>query len=576
MHNTGEKTRPLEFLEESKPIISQMNRLVLVKSYLIGSLLAAIVPLLIMAAIYDWYSASLLSNLTSERIEGKLNSTAVKMSSFIDSHVNKLEDLADIPDIGKALQEASLHIIYENLRNFLQFEVGNPDIYGIIFYGINNTPIISVPLHMTQTNDFSQMQLPIRRVKEIDLIGPSMPAEGTPGWFLLKKDVFYSGKKVGAIAIKIRLASLTELAGSLYQSGVFKPVIVTPGKIGVTAVGTATVIRKIVAESQEFIPDWKIVLVHTGRDPEEPLALIRYSLLIIVGFSAMAIIGLQFRASTRLTRYLTPLLNGSIAISKGNFLVKVPENAPGTVGSLAKAFNQMSFQLGTLIQSRVQVERRVDLRNLATGMAHEVLNPLATIKISVQGLLKTDPDEERNELLQIIFEEVERIELIFEEFREYAHPRPPQTGIIPVGIMLQGVKVFVSAYAYRNNIAISISGDSSFSLYADSGQLRQILLNLMLNAIEAMPKGGHLDMRSFRRSKTGFILITDTGPGIAAENLDKIMNPFFTTKAKGTGMGLAMCRQLAYENSGKINIESVEGEGTTARLEIPLFLERLV
>ncbi len=274
--------------------------------------------------------------------------------------------------------------------------------------------------------------------------------------------------------------------------------------------------------------------------------------------------------SQRLARWVLPLKNGAKAIAAGNLNVRVAEDGPGELGMLARSFNNMSEQLSSMISSRVDVERRAALGNLATGIAHEIRNPLATIGTTVHGLIGSESDPERKKMLEAVDNEIIRTDAIVEEFMNYARPREPKMEPCSIRDVFNHVNVLVSTTALDAGIKISLLGQRSIVVFADPGQLRQVFMNIILNALQAMPEGGHLRLKAIDHAGLAEITVSDSGTGIEPEVLEKVQQPFFTTKQGGTGLGLAICAQLVKVNGGTFEIQSKLGEGTTIRITMPI------
>jgi two-component system sensor histidine kinase AtoS len=193
---------------------------------------------------------------------------------------------------------------------------------------------------------------------------------------------------------------------------------------------------------------------------------------------------------------------------------------------------------------------------LATGIAHEIRNPLSTIHTTVHGLLRSEKDLDRKEMLKVISGEVVRTDSIVEEFMNYARPREPHKTEVLVDEALHKIIVLISTSALKNNVKISKLGDLSVKIFVDPAHFSQILMNLVLNSLQSMPDGGHLTLRAHRDKDYVYLIITDTGIGITEEALEKVQVPFFTTKKSGTGLGLSICTQLVNVNNGSLDIES--------------------
>jgi two-component system sensor histidine kinase AtoS len=207
----------------------------------------------------------------------------------------------------------------------------------------------------------------------------------------------------------------------------------------------------------------------------------------------------------------------------------------------------------------------------ATGLVHEIKNPLAGIKGSVEVLADeaTIPEEDRAMVVQAV-EEIKRIELLLKSLLNFAKPPKPQLALIDVNDILDKTIAFALRHPSvlsNSSKEINVFKDLDPKLpqtMADPMQMQQVFLNLLLNAVEAMPNGGILATKTFYDTKLGSIHITisDTGSGMDDSVKSKVFQPFFTTKRKGSGLGLAITRRLVEQHGGQIYLESDPGKGT--------------
>jgi len=207
----------------------------------------------------------------------------------------------------------------------------------------------------------------------------------------------------------------------------------------------------------------------------------------------------------------------------------------------------------------------------ATGLVHEIKNPLAGIKGSVEVLADEAslPDEDRAIVVQAV-EEIKRIELLLKSLLNFAKPPKPQLALVDVNDILDKTIAFALRHPSllsESSAAINVFKDFDPNLpqaMADPMQMQQVFLNLLLNAVEAMPDGGMLATKTFYDTRLGSIQITisDTGSGMDESVKSKVYQPFFTTKRKGSGLGLAITRRLIEQHGGQIYVESDPGKGT--------------
>jgi signal transduction histidine kinase len=216
-------------------------------------------------------------------------------------------------------------------------------------------------------------------------------------------------------------------------------------------------------------------------------------------------------------------------------------------------------------------ERLAVLGQLAGGVAHELRSPLATIENGVYFLnvVLDKPEPEVQETLDILSKEVGRSEGIIAGLLDFAHPKAPLRRPVDVNGVVRETLARIAAPA---NVKTTCQLDAVLpTILADPDQLLQVFSNLILNAIQAMPDGGELTVKTVATNPERVsIAIADTGSGIPHENLSKLFEPLFTTKSKGIGLGLAISKKLMEEHKGTIEVQSEEGQGTTFTVHLPV------
>jgi two-component system sensor histidine kinase AtoS len=543
-----------------------VGRLVIVKHYFWISLAIAILPLLFVAGLYDYHSSQLRDRLLLERINSDLQTTFVQTNNFINKQNERLSDIVDLPEIATVLTNDLNQKIAPELLDLIYSKIEDTDVYSLLIYGPNGMFIRSFPPFSSQLqiNIENLSDINARETEDIQLV---LPGAGYPGWLLIKKPVERDNNTIGIVGLKIRLASMTEQAAPLFLKGVYEPLFLTPNNGALSIIGHSKTATNIIAESENFLPGWSIALQSIGNIDNQLSN--RFWLLFIVLVSAFGVIWSFLNFSKRIARMITPLKDGAQAIANGDLTTLVDESGVGELGSLARAFNDMSRQLTKMIATRVYADKQASIGILATGIAHEIRNPLSTINTTVHGLLTSEKDHDRREMLKVISGEVIRTDSIVEEFMNYARPREPHKTIVLVDEVFQKIIVLISASALKNNIKISKLGDVSVKIFVDPGHFSQILMNIVLNSIQAMPDGGHITLRAHRENDNIYLKISDTGNGIPSDQLEKIQVPFYTTKAKGTGLGLSICAQLINVNNGSLDIDSDKGKGTVVTIAFP-------
>ena len=212
-------------------------------------------------------------------------------------------------------------------------------------------------------------------------------------------------------------------------------------------------------------------------------------------------------------------------------------------------------------------EKLAILGQLAGGVGHELRNPLAVLSTSVYFLKMTlgeSADAKVLKHLGIVEQELNNANEIITNLLDFSRIRQPERVRVAVPELLQGVLDRHDFGPIKVDRKVE-----EFDIVVDASQIRQVLINLVTNALQAMPEGGRLGVDTGRNGSEAWIAITDTGVGIAPELLEKIFQPLFTTKAKGIGLGLAVCESLARANGGRITVRSEAGKGSTFTLHVP-------
>jgi nitrogen-specific signal transduction histidine kinase len=223
-----------------------------------------------------------------------------------------------------------------------------------------------------------------------------------------------------------------------------------------------------------------------------------------------------------------------------------------------------------LEQRLQQSERLKALGTLAAGIAHEIRNPLATINFNAQMLQRDLAlDQHQGQMFEDILIEIKKIDRIVQQVLHFAKPREPQFLPNQLNEVVSYCQDLSKAYLRKTKIEISADlADDIPLLVMDFNQISQVLMNLLINAIEAMPDGGRISLRTYRQLEPqGVVLeVRDTGAGIMEEDRERIFDPFYTRKPEGTGLGLSISRQILEKHGAYIEVDSSLGEGTTFRI----------
>jgi two-component system, NtrC family, sensor histidine kinase HydH len=241
-------------------------------------------------------------------------------------------------------------------------------------------------------------------------------------------------------------------------------------------------------------------------------------------------------------------------------------------------FYMQDRHLGEVKTLEAEVERRDRLSalgNLAAGVAHEVRNPLNAIAMGLQRLRgefhPTENESEYARFVDLMQGEVKRLNAIVEEFLSLARPLSLKLDTVRIRDLLQEVTVLVEADADVRGIKVLLDASSHLpAVQLDTDHMKQVLLNLVLNGLEAMPHGGTLTIAASAPGQSLVLTVEDTGDGVPADLLPKIFEPYVSTKAKGMGLGLAIARRIVETHGGRIDVESQPARGTRFTVSIPL------
>ncbi len=262
-------------------------------------------------------------------------------------------------------------------------------------------------------------------------------------------------------------------------------------------------------------------------------------------------------------------------------------DAEGRAVGLVALFNDLT-RLKRQDQDLRRVERLASLGELSAGMAHEIRNPLAGIATTAELLAKRFPEGDPTRgLLSMIVEEVRRLNRLIEDLLRFARPAAPQFASQSIDRILDRCVALLGARAQAKHVVLERRYAADVpAVDLDQAQMTQVFLNLVKNALEASPPFGTVTLATEhgegpaggpaagaargRRAHVVRVRIADRGAGIARDHIEKVWNPFFTTKPSGTGLGLPICQRIVTEHRGRISITSDEGKGTEVLVELPV------
>jgi signal transduction histidine kinase len=294
-----------------------------------------------------------------------------------------------------------------------------------------------------------------------------------------------------------------------------------------------------------------------------------------VGILIAVLASLWFAA--RVTRPVESLAEAARRVAAGDLGAKVEVESGDELGELAAAFNRMTEDLAEQKDRTLQAERVAAWRELARRLAHELKNPLFPLQVTVENLLRAKQkspamfEEVFHEGTATLLAEIDNLKTIIGRFSEFSKMPQPQRRPTQVNDVARSVlRVFQAQLQEKNQIVVRTElAETLPEISADPDLLHRALQNLVLNAIDAMPQGGELAIRTATLDDGVEISVSDTGSGLTPEECERLFTPYYTTKQHGTGLGLAIVQSVVSDHGGKISVESTKEKGATFRIELP-------
>jgi signal transduction histidine kinase len=299
------------------------------------------------------------------------------------------------------------------------------------------------------------------------------------------------------------------------------------------------------------------------------------SMAVALGAAGLAVAGAVFLFTLRSLRPLSVLRAHARQLGKGNYTQRTGVISGDEIGDLAREFDAMADAIQEREQRLIRSERLATVGRMAAHIAHEVRNPLSSIGLNAEllGDEIADRGEEARRLVTSIIGEVDRLTEITETYLRFARLPRPKLDRENVGMIVASVVDLSRGELAQGGIDVTVDIAPGLpDIAADEAQLRQALINLIRNAREAMAGAASRRLEIAVRVAGERIVITvhDSGPGIGAANMGKIFDPFFSTKERGTGLGLALVQHIVVDHGGQIEVTSPPGEGTTFTLMLPI------
>ena len=306
----------------------------------------------------------------------------------------------------------------------------------------------------------------------------------------------------------------------------------------------------------------------------------KYILYVLVAMGPLVSALLGYIFISGLTRPVKVLVESTRKLKGGDLDHRIA-GLSDEFGEVAASFNEMAESLKEQMQKMQRTEQMVVVGELAAGLAHEIKNPMAGIKVAMSVLSEEAYiSAEDKAVLQKVVAEITQLEGLMKSFLNFAKPQKPRLETVNVNQMLNTTLTF-----HLRHQAVGAGGAGKIEIakefgelpptLADPTQLQRVFLNLFLNALHAMPHGGELGVRTCldEDGKSIRIEVSDTGSGIREDLINKVFQPFFTTKPKGTGLGLAISRQMIEQHDGTIAVANRPGGGVLFTIRLPVKAE---
>jgi two-component system NtrC family sensor kinase len=359
-----------------------------------------------------------------------------------------------------------------------------------------------------------------------------------------------------------------------------RDVVLVEGKV---FTGPAYVVKENYITRYEPLRDYRgdiVGILYVGASQATFQSLVNafdVRILVIALGSTLVAVMIAIPISRSITRPVETMARATEKVAQGDRTVTVPVQGTGELAVLARSFNSMVETLRSTEQQLIQSEKLASVGQLAAGVAHEINNPLGTILLFSDIMRKELPDgDPRRDDAKMIIEEATRCKTIVSDLLNFARQNEVLAQTTDVNALITEVVQDTGVQPMFDHVEIVTRLDPELpTIQADPAQLREVFVNIMTNAAEAMEGGGSLTITTASAQDEMIqIVFRDTGCGIPEENLSKIFTPFFTTKpiGKGTGLGLAIVYGIIKMHRGQIYVESEVGVGSTFTITLPVTL----
>ncbi|MEE8487542.1 MAG: ATP-binding protein [Gemmatimonadota bacterium] len=441
-----------------------------------------------------------------------------------------------------------------------------------------------VAVHRSETDEFVAYLLAVRTPSP----GPELWLEGhvaardVPDLFALHEHTM-GGAETGIFDEKGRLV----LVGHSHSAADLRDVrsaIVADSSVG--GVGHVTVHGEPHLVVQSIIEGvgWSLVAALPVELALEPLLRVRNA----AAFGAVGLVFLilltAWLAARSISMPLRTLAASAVSVGRGEAYIPVKHSGRDEIGLLAHAFQGMvadladsSAQIEELHRKEMErAEQLASIGEMSSAIAHEIRNPLAGVLYAVELAGRRVTSDEDREMLSEAEAQLRRLEKTASQLLRYARPPDPKRMVVDARLLVDQAATIAGYQASAAGVELeTTTGETTVSISADPDLLVQVLVNLILNGIQASDRGGVVRVMLVQRSGQAEFRVSDDGPGVSAEHESEIFRPFFTTKHAGTGLGLAISRQIVERHGGTLELRASAGDGALFVVSVPVSREKM-
>lgn len=412
--------------------------------------------------------------------------------------------------------------------------------------------------------------LPQGRGWALPLTGNALPLQADIG------DVF-SGQRAGTLMVHFDWGQVHQVLAAASADGRAAALLDRDGRT-LAAVGdwdAATAGSRLYANSERFANfpgfGWQVALAQPEALAFAPVRRMGWVFLLLLALTAVLAVLAAAPVASRIARPLASLTSFARNFMREQRSATPPATGPAEVRELSAAFAQMIADLERSRENLTRAAKLAVVGEMAAAMTHEVRTPIGILRSSAQLLLREPGlSDDGREVCSFIISETDRLNRLISTLLDSARPTSPELKPVDVARLARQTATMLTAQALKKNIVINYADCAGeVSALCDEGQITQVLLNLLLNALQILPDGGHVSVSAWQEGEFALLAVADDGPGIAPELRERVFDPFFTQRVGGVGLGLVVVRQIVAAHSGEISVAQSELGGALFRVRLP-------